>query len=250
MADTSWNNGTPAAGDLVSEGDDRMKEDRKNTFDRLVQGSHYMTTPDQVLSNSQNDDGKHVTAYTDTNGHVRPGFAVYKGGDPTTKVVDVTDTGMAVTGTITGTNVSTGTDPGHAHTGSLMIRFPGSVIAGTQNATIRLPRDFTITRVGYTIKDPPTSSFTVQLYATTASKLATPAFVRFPASPYPTSYPDQVLNSGLTVASGVAYSGETTSFKGATSSYLLTANYEMIIYLSGVVTPATELNIIIEGYKV
>jgi len=141
MSANQWINTTPASGDQVSSGDDKMREDRVNTSERTKQGGHYMANADPVSNAQENDDGKHVAGYGPNGGP-----HIYRS-DRSTKLVDFSsDTVIDMTNatTLTAPGVTTGTDPGHKHSGSIVFRIGSTLASGRQKVLFDTPRNMEI----------------------------------------------------------------------------------------------------------
>jgi hypothetical protein len=143
MATRVWNEGAPGSGDNVGEGDDRIRDDKFDTRERLQQGGHVVSSggPYTPSGATANNDGKHAVA----NGGDHPtGFKVYKS-DQTTTQCDFSDTAItAGTGvSIVGGNITSGAEPGHTHRGTIAIWLPGSISPGRARAVFRAPKALT-----------------------------------------------------------------------------------------------------------
>lgn len=162
MASQSWSDTSPAVGDKVGEGDDRMRDDRKNVRERLVRGGHWMVdTTYVVASDATDDEGKHVRG-------IGAGPDIYKS-DKTTKLVaypddNTVDMTNATTG-ILGPGITTGTNPGHKHTGTISLRVAGALTAGRIKVAFRAPRAMTFVRCQVIVFTAPTAAdITFQAY--------------------------------------------------------------------------------------
>jgi hypothetical protein len=138
-----WNEGAPGSGDNVGEGDDRIREEKFDTRERLQQGGHVVSSggPYTPAATTANNDGKHAVA----NGGDHPtGFKVYKA-DQSTVQCDFSDTAItAGTGvSFVGGGVSSGAEPGHTHRGTIAIWLPGAISPGRARAVFRAPKSLT-----------------------------------------------------------------------------------------------------------
>lgn len=92
MSTRVWNSGyeaSPGDNDLLSEGDNRIREIKLDVRERLAKGGHVMQ---DSTSGSGNKDGRHAVGVGD-------GPHIYKT-DQTTKVVEFSNSGVKVTGTL------------------------------------------------------------------------------------------------------------------------------------------------------
>lgn len=142
MGTRNWNEGAPASGDNVGEGDDRIREEKFDTRERLQQGGHVVESggPYVPAAGVADTDGRHAV-----NGTNHPiGFKVYKS-DKSTVLLDFADGAItAASGvTISGTNITSGTDPGHVHNGVIAIWIPGAVAPGRVRVNFRAPKALT-----------------------------------------------------------------------------------------------------------
>lgn len=142
MATRNWNESSPASGDNVGEGDDRIREEKFDDRERLQQGGHVMESggPYTPAAGVADTDGRHAVAGTN-----HPiGFKVFKS-DKTTVLLDFADGAItpAAGVTVTGVNITSGTDPGHKHTGVIAIWLPGAVAPGRARVAFRAPKPIT-----------------------------------------------------------------------------------------------------------
>lgn len=147
MATRVWNETAPGSGDNVGEGDDRIRDDKFDTRERLQQGGHVVSSggPYTPSGATANNDGKHAVA----NGGDHPtGFKIYKA-DQTTVLVDFADGAItpAAGVTLSGVNITSGTEPGHKHRGTIAIWLAGITTPGRVHATFRAPKALTFEQV-------------------------------------------------------------------------------------------------------
>lgn len=209
MATRAWSDTAPAAGDKVGEGDDRMRDDRQNARERLVRGGHYMADTGYLVAGDDTDhEGKHVRG-------IGAGPDIYRASDKTTKLVaypDDTTVDMSnATSGVLGPNITSGTNPGHLHTGTIAIRVAGLLASGRIKVAVRAPRALTFVRVWPVVFTAPTgASLVLNAYKIVA----------------PTATTDR--NSGGTALWLIAgnkptilagqFSGTTTTFDNATTA--------------------------------
>lgn len=169
MATRDWDDLAPASGDPVAEGDDRIRDTRVDIRERLIQGGHFQTDSARGATN-QNTDGRHVV-------DVGPdgGPHVYKA-DNSTKLIDF-DTPDAVdmsnaSAGVLGPNITSETDPGHLHVGTVALKVSGTIVSATTlRASWRVPKGITFTRMSINVFQAPVGApLTV-----TARRLNTPA---------------------------------------------------------------------------
>lgn len=150
MATRVWNEGAPASGDNVGEGDDRIREEKFDTRERLQQGGHVVESggPYAPPAGTADTDGRHAVAGTN-----HPiGFKVFKS-DKSTVLLDFADAAItpAAGVTISGVNITSGTEPGHKHNGTIAIVIPGSTAPGRAKIAFRAPKTLTFIQAHVTV---------------------------------------------------------------------------------------------------
>ena len=145
MATRAWSDTDPPEGQDIGLGDDRMRDNREDGRERDLQGGHHMDTLTSVGSTTANAEGAHRVGAGPTLGSVSGGGPhVYKstGGDTSPDVlIEYADDGadLNTDAQWRGPNVSSGTDPGHKHTASIMFYLTGTLIAGRLKKAFRVP---------------------------------------------------------------------------------------------------------------
>lgn len=171
MATSAWTDATPGSGDKLGDGDDRIREDKKNVRERLLRGGHYFADASYIVAGDDTDhEGKHIVG-------VGAGPHVWRS-DKTTKLVDFTnDTTVDMTNAtsgILGPGITTGTDPGHTHTRSMVVVAPGTLTTGRIKAFWRVPVALTLVRAHFVVGTPPSGgSMIFQAYEINAPTSAT-----------------------------------------------------------------------------
>ena len=244
MATNSWLNTIPASGETVSTGDDRMRLDRVDVYERLVQGGHFVDNVDAVGVATKPDDGKHVVGIgADGGPHI---FQSNK----STKLVNYTnDTTVDMTNAtsgVIGPNITTGTDPGHKHSGSIIFRIPGALTGGRQKILFDSPRNYEIYLVQLVVFTRPTggSQLEVDIF-----DLAAPADGVDRATAGASIF-DAGQTPKLTAAStnySVTVSG--AIFKVAASSYIMVAGNELGMSIVTTGTSTADLVVYIYARK-
>lgn len=125
----AWDESKPADGDVLSQGDDEIRKFKLDVRQRMQAGG-------VLCADSVNTDGLHAV----NAGGAGVGPDIYKS-DKATKLLSFTNSSVdAGTGVnITGGNVTSGTDPGHLHTGAIAIQVPGALLSGRIKASFRVP---------------------------------------------------------------------------------------------------------------
>lgn len=194
MAHTqAWSKTIPASGDPVGQGDDEIRDLRRDVEERLLYGG-------TVMDDSDTTDGRMAV---DAGGSgVSP--IVYKS-DMVTPLITPTDTGVAFAEAITGPGVSSGDDPGHLHTGVIIFNVPLTLTAGRLKPLIfEAPRALTVLEIKMVLGTLPTTTDCV----ITAWKLAAPILdttdryaagtALFTAPNRPTCTPTEYANASTT----------------------------------------------------
>ena len=251
MATTAWSNTVPGSGEVVSSGDDRMVEDRKAVYERMKTGGHFFTNADAIGGGTTEDlDGAHVIGQGPNGGP-----HIYKSASTTlanaVKLVSYSDTVVDMTGatSVTGPNITTGDDPGHGHSGAIIMRLPGVIATGIQRTTIVLPRLLRINALKWIVGTSPTAAVTFNLF-----DLGQPAAGTLP---YQTTGVTGVLASPTTVnaAADAIYRATVSGsvFKvaapGGTTYFDLALGNEMILSFAGDTAGMADFTLIILGPK-
>ena len=128
----------PAESDKVGLGDDEFRFFRDDNTERSREGGVEWGT-------SVTTDGRHCVG-------IGNGPDIYKA-DKATKLVTYADTGatMVAGSSWSGGNVTTGNNPGHGHTGTIVVRVSGTVSTGQIRVAVRVPRPITFVRAAVVV---------------------------------------------------------------------------------------------------
>lgn len=164
----AWNENVPADTDVLSLGDDSIRQFKLDIRQRLQQGG-------QLMQDSLSTDGLHAV----NAGGAGIGPDIYKS-DKATKLVTWADAGatMVAGSNWIGGNVTTGADPGHLHTGVIAVRVSGALVAGRIKASFRVPTrgalTFTVVKVSAVVfASPATQALRVNVVRIAAPALNT-----------------------------------------------------------------------------
>lgn len=137
----AWNEATPADPDALSQGAAAIRTFKIDVRQRMQQGG-------VLWLDSLSTDGLHAV----NAGGAGVGPDIYKS-DKATKLVTWADTGatMVAGATWIGGNVTSGTDPGHVHTGTVALRVSGAVSVGKIKASFRAPRNLTFVNMSIVV---------------------------------------------------------------------------------------------------
>ena len=165
MASRAYSLTVPPGSDPANTLHTIIQNKGKDMSERLVQGGHKITAHGAVSAAAENNDGKHAVGIDDNTGDAGS-FKIYDTAG-TTVLLEIYGTAhgskpgqieakAASSMKFVGTNVTTGTDPGHLHTHTYEFHFTNvsanyGVIDGaggnTVPSSVRLPKACTITRI-------------------------------------------------------------------------------------------------------
>lgn len=207
-----WNESDPSNSDKLGTGASDVRDLRLDIEEREVNGGHAWNQA--TFAN----DGRH---------NVADGFKVYKA-DRTTVAFDYTDGAQTAASGVNfvGGNVTTGDDPGHTHTRTIIVVVPGVIVPGRFKTTFRAPRAITFTEARLLIwTRPTTGTLTIDIAILSATGLtddpnATGATTIFSSKPTVTAANYRGSSTGFSTTSMTAgqelvFSADAGGFTGS-----------------------------------